>query len=235
MKKIYAIVLLLCVGYALQAQMSIGLSFATPGWRPLNTVIDRYNNLRPWLDKEMGNIGFMPGWTIAPGFVSEDGKIAFQICSLRKSSTRVTAKGADAQRDLSVRLWTFSVMDATYYPIRLGRFSIGGGVQPVEISRLKIRGRVDDGKFETYWKSPAFSNLFLTNASSTLHADMRYKVGEKNAALHFRLYWMLSWFNDEHMVFVNDKLNGSSISGNTYSTQNMGCSHIGFQLLYDVF
>ena len=230
------LLLLVFATYLVQAQTSIGLSFATPSWRPLNSVIDRYNNLRPWLDKDMGNIGFMPGFTVSFGLAPSKGKFAFQALTLRKSSQRVTAKGNDDKRDLSVRLWTLSIFDFTYYPVTIGRLSLGLGAYPIELSRLKIRGRVNDDKFETYWKSPTVATFFLTNASSTPHIDLRYRLNpDKNTHLHFRMYWMLSWWGDEHMVFVNDKINSPAVAANQYSTQNMRCSHIGMQFLFDLF
>lgn len=236
MRKVYLMLLLLVFALFAKAQMSVGLSFAMPTWRPLNSVIDRYNNTRPWLDKEMGNVHFMPGWTIAPGVTFGNGKLACQFASIRKSSARVTAKGNDDKRDLSIRMWTFSLIDFTYYPISLGRFSLGAGAQPIEISRLKIRGRVNDDKFEEYWKTPALANLFISNASSTLHVDFRYRIhAEKQRYLQFRLYYMLSWWHDEHMVFVNDKLNGSAAANNHYATQNQGLNHMGLQILLSLF
>lgn len=236
MRKANLVLLLLVFTLFAKAQMSVGLSFAMPTWRPLNSIIDRYNGARPWLDKEMGNVHFMPGWTIAPGATFGNGKFACQFMSLRKSSARVTAKGNDDKRDLSVRMWSVSLIDMTYYPLNLGRFSIGAGLQPIEFSRLKIRGRVNDDKFDTYWKTPALLGLFLSNASSTPHIDFRYRLKEdKNRFLQFRLYYMLSWWHDEHLVFVNDKLNGSATANNHYATQNQGLNHMGLQILLSLF
>lgn len=235
MKKLYSILITLCATTLIHAQASIGLNFIVSGFKPLNGVIDRYNSLRPWLDKEMGNTGFMFGGTIAPGFTLGNGKFAYQFCTFRKNSVRLTAKGNNQQRDLSIRLWTVSAFDFSYYPIRLGRFHFGFGVSPIELSRLKIRGRVDDGEFETYWKTKAMLDLFLLEASSTPHIDFRYRLKpEKNIFAHFRLYWTLSWFHDEHMVFVNNALNGSA-SYYHYSTQNMGIDHVGMQFCLDLF
>ena len=236
MRKTHLLIVLLFASASIHAQMSLGLNFVASGFGPLNSVIDRYNGLRPWLDKEMGNAGFMFGATIAPGFSTKDGKFAYQALAFRKNSVRLTAKGNNQQRDLSIRLWTVNVFDMTYYPLRFGKFSLGAGVSPIELSRLKIRGRIDDNEFETYWKTPAIEGLFLTQASSTPHIDFRYRLNqEKNMYAHFRLFWTLSWFNDEHMVFVNDKLNGSFEANNHYATQNMGINHVGFQFLLDLF
>lgn len=236
MKKTYTLLFVLLAALTMQAQTSIGLSFAMPTWRPLNSIIDRYNDTRPWLDKEMGNVHFMPGYNISFGLAPKDSKFAFQFIALRKSSGRFTSKGNDDKRDLSVRLWTVSIFDFTYYPLRLGRFNAGFGLMPIELSRLKIRGRVNDDKFETYWKSNALAGLFLTNASSTPHIDVRYRLSdERSTYLQLRLYWMLSWWGDEHMVFVNDKINSYAASANHYSTQNQGCSHIGLQVLLSLF
>lgn len=234
MKRLYTLLLLGFVGLQTQAQTTIGASFAMPRWRPLNSIIDRYNNARPWLDKEMGNVHFMPGYTASFGRMGE--KFAFQALGFRKSSVRLTAKGNDDKRVMNVKLWTLSITDFTYYPLRFGKMKVGVGTSPVEMSRLKISGRINDEDRLTYYKSKALFDLFLINASSTFHVDFVYKFNpERKMFVQARLYAMVSWFNDERLVFVNDALNGLAYSSNHYATQNSGCNHIGLQIMLGLF
>lgn len=234
MKKYYLCMLLL-LALVGQGQTTIGLSFATPRWEALNSIVNRYNTARPWLDNEMGNPSFMPGFTASFGVKSKKDKLAIQLIAYRRNSTRLTAKGADQKRDLSIRLWTVSIFDATYFGVNKNRYKIGLGGSPTELSRLKLRTRVNDDKFQTIYKSPAFLDLFLTNASSTLHTDFVWYYGkERKANIHFRLYYTLGWFNDEELIYANEAIN-PSLADYHYANQVMGIGHLGFQVLLGLF
>ena len=212
------------------AAQNFGLHMPVVGFRPLNHIIDRYNDSRPWLDDEMENIHLMPGLTVGLGGHPWDEDVGLYLLAWRIAGRTVEAEGNDHWRKVRVRMSTLSIMGGAYTFFQRSAFRAAIGVFPVELTNFRVKSKTDESEdgYELLWKSSNFLGVPI-NASSTFFLDLGSPLGEEQI-LTFRLFANLAWWQDEKLIYVNEELN--PLPPNTMlQRQEMGTSHFGIQLL----
>ncbi|HRZ42977.1 MAG TPA: hypothetical protein P5228_09790 [Bacteroidales bacterium] len=227
------IVMFIALGLAinnLYAQ-DFGLSLAYAPMRPLNHIIDRYNDTRPWLDEQMPNIRYLPGFTFSFGVSEWDDDVSMELFAWKYQRQTVSSGyGGTGYRKLRVRMTTLSIVGGAWYPVRNDRYKLGLGARPVELSIFKVKGKTqDDAKWQVHFASPAF--LFIPlSASSTVFVEYLRRMKDPRSAWKLRLYWQAPWWQGQDMIFVNQALNPGTYN-DTWQNQEMGIGNIGLQLL----
>jgi hypothetical protein len=221
---------LLLSGATHGAAQSFGLNMPYVGFRPLNHIIDRYNDSRPWLDNEMNNIHLMPGLTFAVGSHAWDDKVGIYLMAWRIAGRTVESQGQDHWRKLRVRMSTFSIMGGAFTCYQNESLRIAVGTFPVELTNFRVKTKTDTSEdgYEMLWRSTNILGIPI-NASSTFFIDFGSPFGDKQI-ITLRAFAKLAWWDDEKLIYVNDALN--PLQPNTMlQRQEMGTSHFGFQLL----
>lgn len=231
MKPIFIISILLLFPIFQLFSQEFGLNISYSSFRPLNHIIDRYNETRPWLNKEMGNIHMLPGISVAWGVNSWDEKSSFEIFSWKSSRATVESKGQSEEfRKLRFKMTTLSIVGAGFYFINGNKFKIGIGTRPAELSLIRVKSKTDSSdKYETLLKSNGFMGI-PTSASSTLYLDFMTKISD-SGAFKVKFYWQFGWWKNEEMIYVNKAINPLTVN-DTYQSQEMGLNNIGVQLLF---
>lgn len=100
--------------------MTHGYSGNFTSMKGLRLVTDNYNSTRSWLDKEMGNFGYLDGYSVNLGFLFggalwNDFEYGFR--GQRKTAFGTTPSGSFGTRELRLRnntfAWTFGVGGAS--------------------------------------------------------------------------------------------------------------------------
>lgn len=226
----YPFIFALLMMKSLSAQ-DIGFSWAYAPMRPLNHIIDRYNDTRPWLDKQMPNIRYLPGFTFSLGVAEWDEATSLEAFSWKYQRQTVSSGfGANDYRKLRVRMTTLSLVGGAWYPLRNDAYKIGIGSRPIEFSILKIKGKtMDDDKWQVHYASPVV--LFIPlEASTTVYLEFLKRMSNHSSAWKLRFYWQMPWWSDMDMIFVNKELN-PDVYNETWHNQQMGIGNFGLQLL----
>ncbi len=215
---------------ALHAQ-DLGLSLAYAPMRPLNHIIDRYNDTRPWIDEPMSHIRFLPGFTFSLGVSNWDDAFGYEAFAWKYQRQTVSSGyGGTGYRKLRVRMTTLSIIGGTWFPVKNDTYKLGLGVRPVELSIFKVKGKTQaDEKWQVHFASPVV--LFIPlSASSTVFVEYLRRMKDSRTAWKVRLYWQAPWWQGQEMIYVNQVLNPGTYN-DTWQDQEMGIGNIGLQFL----
>lgn len=213
--------------------LTAGYNFTFPSAGDLNYIIDRYNETRNYLTKDMGNVNSLSGPAFSAGYGMSTGEGAWifeggiTFNSSGEKSAEGVVQGVTAQRDLKVK--TFLVNLGIGYLFNSGKlFEYGFGLF-TDIGSLKIETRVynQGDAIPDYTDITPEGNTSLLAFTPTGFFNINFT---KSAALSVRPFYFGQIFKQD-LTEVNKTLNPNTwIYDDSENFDSETLSSFGFEL-----
>lgn len=213
MRYLYSLCLLFCFfSSSAQLNLSVGYTISSVSPDGLESVLDAYNNERPWLRNQMDDVNFLNGYSI--GLRYKIDRIAFDL-KWENQINRSSANGIDPLTD--------SEFDQTLF-FRLSTYGIG--IESFLTEKISFHGNFEFNRFRVRTEITDISDRFelLNNWTTGSTFSVGYNfVGSNLVHVSLRPYVTFGWTTHALDELSNNlDLSGSAVDGLEEEFMNFG-------------
>lgn len=220
-----------------QVKLGIGLRTHVGGMQAFKDVKGHYDDMRPWLNNQMGSSARMVGLEFGGESSTEKYGVAFAHVYLVGSSATAsgTNGGQDYKRKIKARMWGIETVDAWYTPVKIGKFNFGAGVMPFGLGVFRVSTKVND---EARVKIPLsdlqskldYSFTKTNHMYAQFHIDLTRVYKQNESAFHLQFFYSLGPKREYELFFLNQEINPGTYSS-LYKRTMMKVNNFGFKLM----